>query len=463
MRTFSIKTLGCKLNQCESARLSRSLEEAGWSARPAGEEVDLALVNTCTVTDKSDRKCRTYIRQAARSSVLGKAVVTGCLVNRDGDGVRSMPEVTAAFDNRQEGALLHLSEQLFMGDGARGYEGDRTHQGLGPVEFSRTSGYIKVQDGCDAHCSFCIVPSVRGTPRSRDRREILEQARRLVSEGCPELILTGITIGKYRDSQGGLADLTEEILDMDGDFRVRLSSVEPGQVTDELVELLDHPKLCSHLHLPLQSGSDTVLEKMRRPYRANQFLDTVERVRERNPAICMGTDIIVGFPGESADDFEQSLGMVRRAGFGYVHQFSFSPRSGTPAAGLPRLNPREISRRVQRLRELAAEISLSYRSGFVGESLDCVVEFRRTPGRYTAVSDNYLKISLQDSELNAQQEGRITKVRIVSAGAKDTRGVIVEGRQFRRGTTRSLTVAPRSGKSIQPWKSTRFPAPPSGS
>jgi threonylcarbamoyladenosine tRNA methylthiotransferase MtaB len=426
MRTFSIKTLGCKLNQYESARLARVLEEAGWSARPVGEEVDLALVNTCTVTDKSDRKCRTFIRKSARCSVSGKAVVTGCLVNRDGDGVRSMPEVMAAFDNRQETALLHLSRRLFAHDGTEGGAEPAFHKAPTLAGFSRTGGYIKVQDGCDAQCSYCVVPSVRGEPRSRSRESIIEEARRLISDGCPEIILTGITIGKYHDGDTDLADLSAEILDMEGDFRVRLSSIEPGQVTDKLVDLLCHPKLCGHLHVPLQSGSDRVLERMRRPYRTDQFLQTVQRIRERLPKICIGTDIIVGFPGESADDFEQSLAMVRRARFGYVHQFSFSPRSGTAAATSPRCASQEISKRAKRLRELAAETSLAYRTGFLGTALDCVVEFSRAHGKYTAVSDNYVKISLEDSELNARYEGRIAKVCIHSAVVSKTRGSIIK-------------------------------------
>jgi threonylcarbamoyladenosine tRNA methylthiotransferase MtaB len=426
MRTFSIKTLGCKLNQYESARLARVLEEAGWSARPVGEEVDLALVNTCTVTDKSDRKCRTFIRQSARCSVLGKAVVTGCLVNRDGDGVRNMPEVMAAFDNRQETALLHLSRRLFAHDGGEDRAEPAFHKAPTLAEFVRTRGYIKVQDGCGAQCSYCIVPSVRGEPRSRSMESILQEARRLISEGCPELILTGITIGKYHDSDADLADLSADILDMDGDFRVRLSSIEPGHLTDKLLDLLGHPKLCSHLHVPLQSGSDRVLERMRRPYRADQFLQTVQRIRNRHPKVCIGTDMIVGFPGESDDDFKESLQMVRRVRFGYVHQFSFSPRSGTAAAALPRCSAQETLQRARRLRELAAETSLAYRTGLLGTALDCVVEFSRAQAKYTAISDSYVKIALEDSELNARYEGRIAKVCIHSAGVNETRGSIIE-------------------------------------
>ena len=426
MRTFSIKTLGCKFNQYESGRLARVLEEAGWAARPVGEKVDLALVNTCTVTNKSDRKCRNVIRQSARNSVLGKAVVTGCLVNRDSGGVTGMPEVTAVFDSRQEAALLELSQRLFPDSQAQAPGGPAPPEERAPTRFLRTDGYIKIQDGCDAQCSYCIVPSVRGKPQSISRARILEHTRRLVSQGCPELILTGITIGKYRDGNADLAGLTEEITGIDGNFRVRLSSLEPGHITDKLIDLLGHGKLCRHLHIPLQSGSDTVLERMGRPYRAEEFLRTVERIRWRQPLVCIGTDIIVGFPGESADDFEQTLQMVRQASFAYVHQFTFSPRSGTPAANLPGCSPQETARRAQRLRELALQKGLAYRANFVGQVLDCVVEFSRQQGRHTAVSDNYIKISLEDSGLSARAEGRIAKVRIESAEPRKTRGTLVE-------------------------------------
>lgn len=442
-RTFSIKTLGCKLNQYESALIARQFADSGWEARPFGETVDVVIINTCTVTDRSDKKCRNYIRQGARLSRLGKAVVTGCMVERDRKEAALMDEVLAVFGNADKRAIVHkitsyieFAESqreadddyddggaVFMAQ-ASGWDGDDGFDEAGVAPMFRTRAYLRVQDGCDGACSYCIVPSVRGAPRSRPFSEVLDHARRLAAAGCPELVLTGITIGRYDDGGMDLAALVEAIAGIDGDFRVRVTSIEPTHVTDRLIGLLGAPKVCRHIHLPLQSGSNRILAEMNRPYTLERYLRIVDRIRERDDDIAIGTDIIVGFPGESEDDFAASLDAVGRAGFAYVHQFSFSPRTGTPAATGAFCGERVVARRGTLLRRFARDTGFEYRRRFEGRLLPCVVERRKDGAGHTAVSDNYIRIRLSESPGNEALEGTIVPVRLTVVGRDADTGEI---------------------------------------
>ena len=200
-----------------------------------------------------------------------------------------------------------------------------------PLPFRRTRGLLKIQDGCDGKCSYCIVPTVRGLPVSRDFNEVLVHARKLIDSGCPELILTGITIGKYIYRDKSLPHLVKEISEIEGNFRIRITSIEPNHVTDEFISLLSMDKVCSHVHIPLQSGSDNILKSMNRPYSYSDYMSVIEKIKNKDADIAIGTDVIIGFPGETEEDFCLTLEAVKEAGFSYVHQFTFSPRSGTPA------------------------------------------------------------------------------------------------------------------------------------
>lgn len=442
-RTFSIKTLGCKLNQYESALIARQFADCGWEARPFGETVDVVIINTCTVTDRSDKKCRNYIRQGARLSRLGKAVVTGCMVERDRREAALMDEVLAVFGNddkraivRKIGSYVDFAESRREGAGAddgadaaymeyaSGWDGEDGFDESRVAPLYRTRAYLRVQDGCDGACSYCIVPSVRGAPRSRPLDEVLDHARRLIAAGCPELVLTGITIGRYAVGGMDLAALVEAIAAIDGEFRVRVTSIEPTHVTDRLIELLGSPKVCRHIHLPLQSGSDAVLAAMNRPYTAGRYMEIVERIRARDRDIAIGADIIVGFPGESDDDFAATLDMVGRAGFAYVHQFSFSPRTGTPAASGTPCTGRVITARGERLRRRALDTGLEYRRRFEGATLPCVIERTMDGAGHMATSDNYIRIRLSEEAPDGAPEGTIARVRLVRAGREENTGEI---------------------------------------
>ncbi len=421
-KTFSIKTLGCKLNQYESSLIAHHFLTRGWAAVPFGDEADAVIVNTCTVTDRSDRKCRTLIRQGARSSRWGGVFVTGCLAESSKKEIESMPEVLGTFGNSEKGEMAARIEESI--DNAAVSE--RSSDIDAPLPFLHTRGFLKIQEGCDNNCSYCIVPSVRGRARSRPFREIMYHAEKLIDAGCPELVLSGITIGSYADSGMDLAGLAESLLGLEGNFRVRITSIEPNHVTGKLIELLGHPGICPHLHLPLQSGSDSILSLMNRPYTEKQYLSVVGEVRRASPEIALGTDIIVGFPGESEDDFLRTLGLVDRAGFAYVHQFTFSPRRGTAAASMkPAATQQEIAERGARLREKAFRAALEYRRSFLGKTLQSVVEKDRSGEGFTAVSGNYLKISLENTAEAKALYGGIAAVALDTVAPEGNRGRII--------------------------------------
>lgn len=463
-KTFSIKTLGCKLNQYETAQIAAQFLDNGWKALPFGERVDLVIINTCTVTDKSDRKCRKFIRQGAALSKAGKAIVTGCLVERDPAVLKRMPEVMEVFTNSEKESIYTRMAEEHGGqlryphsetgsrypgkaEDAHPHEyrildGDRSSAEKGrdknsarrgtivrsaetPLPYFHTRGYIKIQDGCDGGCSYCVIPSVRGKPRSRPFQEVLDHAKRLIDNGCPELVLTGITVGKYNRDGKTLPELVADLIGISGRFRLRITSIEPDHLTKPLLDLFRSEKICNHIHLPLQSGSDRILHTMKRPYTRAEYLNTIDDIRAIVPDIALGTDLIIGFPGEGESDFQQTIEMVNSIKFSYVHQFTFSPRSGTDAALMEQdLSARIISERSDRLRELSKRIGLEYRKRFEGKILESVIEKNRFSDNYTAVTDNYIKITLEDSDQNDERRGRLAPVKLIMAGIERNRGII---------------------------------------
>ncbi|MCX7678555.1 MAG: tRNA (N(6)-L-threonylcarbamoyladenosine(37)-C(2))-methylthiotransferase MtaB [Spirochaetes bacterium] len=419
-RTFSIKTLGCKLNQYESASIAQRFLAEGWKAVEFGQRADIVIINTCTVTDRSEKKCRNAIRQGARVSPSGKVIVTGCMVESSRETISQMPEVMACFPNSQKDQILnYVHGSLPTLASAR-----IAHSIPFPMPFNRTRGYVKIQDGCNQYCSYCIVPKVRGNARSRPIQEILSHVRVLVENLCSEIVLTGITIGNYFDSGATLAQLVKAITEIDGNFRIRITSIEPTHVTDELIEILQHPKICRHLHLPLQSGSNRILKLMNRPYTQLEYLKTVEKIKSKIPLIALGTDVIVGFPSETENDFNDTLQTIRSSSFAYVHQFTFSPRATTPASLLQQLPYDTVRARSERLRHLATEMGLRYRKQFIGITLQCIIEKKKNSETFIALSDNYIKISIPPTSCARAHVGKIVPVLLKHATEHTTSGTI---------------------------------------
>ncbi|MFH0919902.1 MAG: MiaB/RimO family radical SAM methylthiotransferase [Fibrobacterota bacterium] len=320
-------TLGCRTNQYDSEALLGGLALHGFTATPVLAEADVIIVNTCAVTDRALSKCGQAVRKLVRENPKACLLVAGCGARADADRFAKLPGVTQVF------GVNALSEIVYFLTGKRPLSGSP----FGPITAfgSRTRAHIKVQEGCDAFCTYCVVPILRGGPQSRSFNDCLDQARALIDQGFAELVFTGIHIGRYRDNKMGLGELVEAVAALPGEFRIRLSSIEPDELTDKLLDLvLDHPKVCCHLHLPLQSGDTEVLVRMKRRYTAEAFFKRIKEIRKRDPYCGLGTDIITGFPGETERSFALTCSRVAESPLTYGHVFPYSEREGTAASTL---------------------------------------------------------------------------------------------------------------------------------
>jgi threonylcarbamoyladenosine tRNA methylthiotransferase MtaB len=422
-RCFRIATFGCKVNQYDSQLLREELIGQGWHEARPDETPDAVIVNTCTVTHTADAKARRLIRRTARRHPGARIVVTGCAVNRDPAALARLPNVWAVLDN---GAKPDIAAVLDGADGGARLSGHANTFRPGSCIrgfAGHTRAFVKVQDGCDAHCAYCIVPSVRGPDRSRPQDEILREVARL-SERFKEIVLTGIHVGRYRDLGDGtdLAGLARRVLETTSVRRLRLSSIEAGEITPALLDLAESsPRFCPHFHVPLQSGSDRVLGRMGRPYTAAEFLAVADRVRHRLVRPAFGTDVIVGFPGETDADFEETLAVCRSAGFARTHVFPYSDRPGTAAADLRQKCPAAVvTDRKHALGGLADDLALRYKRSFVGETVEVLVETSRDrAGRLRGYTDRYLRVVFDGPD---ELRRRLVPVRVSGAEADTLRG-----------------------------------------
>jgi threonylcarbamoyladenosine tRNA methylthiotransferase MtaB len=394
MRTFSIQTLGCKVNQYESEQLASLLRSNGWvEGDPADSE--LRIVNTCSVTMEAASKSRQSVRRAVRLPVVrgkSKVVVTGCWATSDKEAAGRIPGVDLVLTHHDEvshrlGEFLELGKS---GESCASAGGTRSLPLLEDRQTHRQRAFLKIQDGCDAHCTYCIIPKLRPVLWSKPLGSLLDEARRLVDAGHVELVLTGIFLGAYgqgtalhrRQSKAEKTPLASAITALctvvPGLRRVRLSSLEPGDLDDHLLEVLkSHPQVVPHFHLPLQSGSDRLLRRMNRQYSRNDFLRLVEKLNGAFDRPALTTDIIVGFPGETDPEFDQTLDIINASRFIHIHAFAYSPRPRTAAAARWKedfVPPRSSNRRIDILRDRAAKFSLEFRSTFVNQTVQLLVE-----------------------------------------------------------------------------------------
>ena len=376
MANTSLKTLtlGCKVNQYETEFVRQGLLEVGYADANEDQPADLCIVNTCTVTNEGDSKSRQAIRKLSRQNPDAKIVVMGCYATRDPETVADLPGVVEVVTDKRE--LPDLLGRFGVVDIPNGIStfGDR-HR-----------AYVKVQDGCLLRCSYCIIPKVRPEMYSRPMGEILDEIRRLVDNGYHEIVLTGIHLGHYgvdwnfgkpKSDWTRLSTLIREIVKLGGQFRIRLSSIEATEVTRELLELMGEfpEKICPHLHICLQSGSDSVLRRMRRRWGTKRFLDRCDLVRETLDRPAITTDIIVGFPGETDEEFQRTCDTARQAAFSKIHMFPFSARRNTPAATMPDQISKQIkSARGRELAAIEAETRAQYFRSLIGSELELMVE-----------------------------------------------------------------------------------------
>ena len=363
--TAAIITLGCKVNQYESEAIAEALEREG--IFPADGAADLYVINTCTVTAESDRKSRQAIRRALKENPDAFIIVTGCSAQYDADKIAKIRGVDAVIGNRDKMQVVNTTLSLI----SQGKKNDTATvcvpslEGAGfecmaITKFDRTRAYIKIEDGCESRCAYCTIPAVRGRIRSKSPADVISEVRALLDGGCKEIVLTGIETGSYGKESGGisLAELMEMIDKLDGIGRVRTGSLDPSVITEDFAERISRlPSAAPHYHLSLQSGCSKTLARMRRKYNADMALRALERLRARIPDVCFTTDVIVGFPGESEEDFLETMDFARRARFLKIHVFPYSPRNGTEAADMDGQIPEDVKKdRVHRLSALEAEI-----------------------------------------------------------------------------------------------------------
>ncbi len=450
--TAAIATVGCKLNQYESEGIAELLESSGFDIVPFVETADVYIVNTCTVTMRSDYRSRQMLRRASRTNPSAVLIATGCYAQREPERLASMPEVDMVVGNSDKTAIPELAaECLNLKTPREGKELPEcpdaiaaetprsrtlvrplTADGFEPFDIVRFRGYtrafLKIQDGCDRQCSYCAVPAARGPSRSRPLAGVLRQAATLAENGYRELVLTGVHIGAYDSDGRRLSHLLRELVALDGLDRIRLGSVEPLEFTGELADtIVELDKVCNHLHIPLQSGSDRILSAMRRGHSAAEYEEIVRRVTDRLPHAGLGADVMVGFPGETEDDFSATVELIERLPFTYLHVFAYSPRSGTPAAELtetlPGLRKKQRSRT---LKELSLQRSLDFRAALVGSELEILVENRdRSNGTLlSGLSDSYVRVETEGPE---SLKNHFVRVLVESVDGERTRGTVVQG------------------------------------
>ncbi|HJT55463.1 MAG TPA: tRNA (N(6)-L-threonylcarbamoyladenosine(37)-C(2))-methylthiotransferase MtaB [Ktedonobacteraceae bacterium] len=484
--TFAVATLGCKVNQADSEAISEQMNEAGFVQRDFNEIADVYIVNTCTVTHLGDRSSRQMISQARRRHPDALLVVTGCYAEMNPRAVAALPGVDLVVGNTGKDALasaikeqyeagrrlrnpyiesgslatqekyprglpmldldaqhigsdrslaIDLTEQEPQPDNPSALSlitnGTSLTESAGARLLSRTRVQMKVQDGCDNRCTYCIVPYVRGASRSRSITSVVEHVRRKVHAGFQEIVLTGIHLGDYHpedDEKRDLGELIASLLRETEIARIRVSSLEPEDFRLEWLELWENPRMCRHLHLPMQSGSDYILRRMARRYNSERYATIITTARHLVPGIAISTDIITGFPGESDDDFDATYRLAAQLHFAKAHVFRFSPRQGTAAARMKGHIREEVKKaRSERLLTLNDEHARLFRQQFLGETMQVLIEAKKH-GRWEGLTDNYLRVEIDGlpEHTDRNWQNTLIKARLIELADDGIRGLAVE-------------------------------------
>ncbi|MCH7548607.1 MAG: tRNA (N(6)-L-threonylcarbamoyladenosine(37)-C(2))-methylthiotransferase MtaB [Candidatus Krumholzibacteriota bacterium] len=416
MYKIAFDTFGCRLNQAESATLHDQFIARGYEVTDDVLEADLYVVNTCTLTSQATSKCRRRIRSVARRNPDACIAAIGCYAQTDAEQLAKIEGIDYIVGTADKLRLVEIIPSPVKLPDPLIVRGPVTKDtftigGVGHYPAS-TRANLKVQEGCDFVCAFCIIPRSRGRARSREFGDVVREAHELVRSGHRELILTGVNMGTYRDGPHTLGDVIKALTDIDGLDRIRLSSIEPTTIDDTVIDEMANGagKLCPYLHVPLQSGDDGVLERMRRRYTAAEYRHFMERVVERVPGVGLGTDIMVGFPGESDEAFESSVRLITELPYTHIHVFSFSPRPRTSAFHMSDpVAPETVRARSARMRRLGERKKAEYYAAQEGSVLRVLFEERACDGTFVGFSDNYVKVSV---ETEADLSNRLADVRV---------------------------------------------------
>ncbi|SDH47440.1 threonylcarbamoyladenosine tRNA methylthiotransferase MtaB [Alteribacillus persepolensis] len=432
MATVAFHTLGCKVNHYETEAIWQLFEKEGYEKTDFNKRADVYVINTCTVTNTGDKKSRQVIRRAVRKNPDAVVCVTGCYAQTSPAEIMDIPGVDVVVGTQDRSKMIGYIEQFQKErtpiNGVKNIMKTRVYEELDVPHFTdRTRASLKIQEGCNNFCTFCIIPWARGLLRSRNPEDVLAQARQLVDAGYKEIVLTGIHTGGYGEDMKGysLADLLVELENVEGLKRIRISSIEASQITDEVIDVIDKSKkIVNHLHIPLQSGSNTVLKRMRRKYTTEFFAKRVQKLKEALPGLAVTSDVIVGFPGETEEEFQETYRFIAENKFSELHVFPYSKRTGTPAARMDNQVSDDVKQeRVHRLIELSNQLAKEYASHYEGSVLDVIPEEKdKDSGLLTGYTSNYMKVQFAGTE---DMIGKIIKVKVAEPGYPYSRGEFV--------------------------------------
>ncbi|MBA7538371.1 Threonylcarbamoyladenosine tRNA methylthiotransferase MtaB [subsurface metagenome] len=410
----ALDSLGCKLNQAEAELLAKQFTEAGYKLVSPADGADVYILNTCTITHIADRKSRHWLRLAHRRNPDARLVVTGCYAQR-----APQEGIDLVLGNEQKPHLLRLLEESGCLSRPACVPGDSTssaHTGF------RTRALVKIQDGCNNLCSYCIVPLVRGREKSLPVDQVVDEVRQRTANGYKEVVLTGVKIGSYSYNGVNLRGLLEHILAETDVARLRLSSLQPQEISPELIALWRDERLCRHFHLSLQSGSDSVLRRMRRRYSINDYRQSVSLIRALVPEAAITTDVIVGFPGETSSEFQESYKLCQKLEFARIHVFTYSPREGTQASQMPnQVEDRVKKQRSQRMLALAKESTQNFSRRFLGKTMPVLWEKRSGDGIWSGLTDNYIKVYTKS---NKDLTNKLLPVKVVEVREDKVWGIV---------------------------------------
>ncbi|QJC52567.1 tRNA (N(6)-L-threonylcarbamoyladenosine(37)-C(2))-methylthiotransferase MtaB [Paenibacillus albicereus] len=438
MPSVALHTLGCKVNFYDTEAIWQLFKNEGYEQVDFDtDKADVYLINTCHVTNTGDKKSRQVIRRAIRRNPDAVIAVTGCYAQTSPAEILDIPGVDLVIGTQDRERMMDYVRQVQAErvpvNAVRNIMKTREFEELDVPDFAdRTRAFLKIQEGCNNFCTFCIIPWSRGLSRSRDPQSVVAQARKLVEAGFKEIVLTGIHTGGYGDDldRYKLSDLLWDLDKVDGLERIRISSIEASQIDEDMIEVLNKSsKMCRHLHVPLQAGDDTVLKRMRRKYTTEEYAATIRRLHEAMPGVAITTDVIVGFPGESEEQFEAGYAYMKELGFSEMHVFPYSKRTGTPAARMEEQVDEAVkNERVHRLIDLSETMQLAYAEQYVGQTLGVIPEREHKgsapgSGLMMGYTDNYIQVVFQGDE---SMIGKLCRVEITEAGVNESRGRLVE-------------------------------------
>ena len=419
-KRVSFHTLGCKLNFSESSTLAREFERGGYRRVEPSEPTDVAVINSCSVTEHADKKCRNIIRKIHRRNPNAIIAVTGCYAQLKPEAIAAIEGVDIVLSNNDKGDLYKRVVELKERGKAEVYSCSVENLTRFFAAYSsgdRTRSFLKVQDGCDYKCAYCTIHYARGSSRNIPIADIVAEAKEIAAAGQKEIVITGINTGDFGRTTGeSFIDLLRELNKVEGIERYRISSIEPNLITDEIIEFCaQSPKFVPHFHIPLQSGSTRILGLMRRRYTAERYRERIAKIRELMPDSFLGVDVIVGFPGEGEEEFMETYNLLEEVGASFLHIFPFSERPGTPAVDMPgKVQSRISTERVSRLEELSTKLNRAFAERFIGTERDVLFESTNHNGVMYGYTDNYLRVSTPFDE---KVVNNICRVRLDSIDA----------------------------------------------